>query len=319
MNAAPQWMAAVRMALRAAPAGCEVRIDVADERTTVRLCDAAGDVAVCSIRRAAPAPKDARQVTLDEAIARRAAASPAPAAPAADTPPEPATASPATVADDRGEDWGEDGREYPDGPPYAELRIVRSDWQRYRRALGDVVGGAHQGGWMPDGDHRTLTVSRPQYDAIRGAREVPSAPAPCCAVPTCCGWEAFARAMSGVIAARLAMWERGGSAYKRERVAPVLALISTMLDTSTATAAAWDAEEDMRSAAYAWEEEHEQPEWWAVAGPAGALVRFVRQQIDPDSDPGDAEVTAEIIAARVEEIVAIVGSASCGRASEVSP
>lgn len=171
MNAAPQWMAAVRMALRAAPAGCEVRIDVADERTTVRLCDAAGDVAVCSIRRAAPAPKDARQVTLDEVIARRAAASPAPPAPAADTPPEPAAAPPATVADD----LGEDGREFPDGEPYAELRVVRSDWLHHRRALGDVVGGAHHGDWRPDGDHRTLVVSRSQLDKIIGALGVHSA------------------------------------------------------------------------------------------------------------------------------------------------
>ncbi len=133
------------------------------------------------------------------------------------------------------------------------------------------------------------------------------------------GWEAFARALSSVIAARLAMWERGGSAYKRERVAPVLALVSTMLDTGTTPAAAWAAEADMRSAAYAWEEEYEQPEEWAVAGPAGALVRFVRQQIDPDSDPGDAEITAEIVAATDAEIAAAVGSAPRSRAWEVSP
>lgn len=134
-----------------------------------------------------------------------------------------------------------------------------------------------------------------------------------------CGWQDFARVMSAVIAARLAMWERGGSAYKRERVAPVLALVDTMLDTGTAPAAAWDAEAEMRSAAYAWEEEHEMPEEWAVAGPAGALVRFVRQQIDPDSDPGDAEITAEIVAATDDEIAAAVGSAPRSRAWEVSP
>ena len=134
-----------------------------------------------------------------------------------------------------------------------------------------------------------------------------------------CGWQAFARVMSAVIAARLAMWERGGSAYKRERVAPVLALVDTMLDTGTAPAAAWDAEAEMHGAACAWEDEHEMPEWLAVAGPAGALVRFVRRQIDPDSDPGDGEMTAEAIAARVEEIAAVVGVAPCGRVEGGAP
>lgn len=187
-----------------------------------------------------------------------------------------------------------------DGDPTDDVRVAVRDTETGHRWVVTVYGEAE------------ITWH------TRGAKEVPSAPAPCCAAPTCCGWEAFARAMSGVIAARLAMWERGGSAYKRERVAPVLALVSTMLDTGTVPAAAWDAEEDMRSAAYAWEEEHEQPEWWAVAGPASALVRFVRRQLDPDSDPGDAEVTAEIIAATAEEIAAVVGSAPCRRAGEVS-
>lgn len=177
MSTVSLFLAALKGVLRELPDGASgFRVEPgALGYVTVQLQGPSGPLVVCTVAQRVAPRGAARQLTIDDAIAARqdvraaAAAPPAPPAPAADTPPEPPARSPATVADDRGADLGEDGREYPDGPPYAELRIVRSDWQRYRRALGDVQGGAHQGDWRPDGDHRTLTVSRSQYDAIRAA------------------------------------------------------------------------------------------------------------------------------------------------------
>lgn len=103
---------AIRAALRGVPEGAvEVRIDEARFcYTTVRLCAPTGDLLTCTVARRQDAPRS-RQLTIDDVLARGAK----PPAPAADTPPAPPARSPATVADDRGEDWGEDGREYRDG------------------------------------------------------------------------------------------------------------------------------------------------------------------------------------------------------------
>lgn len=163
------FLGAVKSVLRELPRdGTGLRVDPTPAgHVTVTLLGPDGPLATCVVAQRAVPRGDGRQLTIDDVLAR--GAKPAAPAPAADTPPAAPARFSATVADDRGADLGEDGREYPDGPPYAELRIVRSDWQRYRRALGDVVGGAHQGSWMPDGDHRTLTVSRSQYGAIRAA------------------------------------------------------------------------------------------------------------------------------------------------------
>lgn len=155
---------------------------------TVQLMGPHGPLVACTVAQRIAPKSDGKQLTIDDAINRRSPKAVAPAprvekrrgpeskteplAEPGDTAAAEPTSDSATVADDdHGEDWGEDGREYPDGRPYAELRLIRSDWQRYRRAIGDVQGGAHQGDWMPDGDHRTLTVSRPQYDAIRAATQ----------------------------------------------------------------------------------------------------------------------------------------------------
>lgn len=167
------FLGAVKSVLRELPRdGTGLRVDPTPAgHVTVTLLGPDGPLATCVVAQRAVPRGDGRQLTIDDVLAR--GAKPAAPAPAVDTPPEPPARSSATVADDRGADLGEDGREYPDGPPYAELRIVRSDWQRYRRALGDVQGGAHQGDWRPDGDHRTLVVSRSQYDAIRGAMVEP--------------------------------------------------------------------------------------------------------------------------------------------------
>ena len=104
MTAAAEWTRAVRHALRGAT-GAQV-VDVADTHTTVRL-RAAGDdgqtIAVATIQRSpGVARHDARQLTIDDMLARGPK-------PAADTPPAPPARSPATVADDRGADLGEDG------------------------------------------------------------------------------------------------------------------------------------------------------------------------------------------------------------------
>lgn len=141
---------------------------------TVQLMGPHGPLVACTVAQRVAPKSDGRQLTIDAVRNGRTLAAPvaAPVAPKpepGDTAAAEPTSDSATVADDRGADFGEDGREYPDGPPYAELRVLRGDWLHYRRALGDVVGGAHHGDWRPDGDHRTLVVSRSQLDRIRAA------------------------------------------------------------------------------------------------------------------------------------------------------
>lgn len=204
MSTVNLFLAALKGVLRELPDGASgFRVEPGPSGyVTVQLMGPHGPLVACTVAQRVAPRNASRQLTIDDALAARqdvraaAAAPPAPPAPAADTPPEPAAASPATVADDRGAaqpvyavgprvgrpifstlaqdddrgaDLGEDGREYPDGEPYAELRVLRGDWLHYRRALGDVVGGAHHGDWRPDGDHRTLVVSRSQLDRIRAA------------------------------------------------------------------------------------------------------------------------------------------------------
>lgn len=163
------FLGAMKSVLRELPRdGTGLRVDPTPAgHVTVTLLGPDGPLATCVVAQRAVPRGDGRQLTIDDVLAR--GAKPAAPAPAADTPPAPPARSPATVADDLGADLGEDGREYPDGEPYAELRVVRGDWLHYRRALGDVVGGAHHGDWRPDGDHRTLVVSRSQLDKIIGA------------------------------------------------------------------------------------------------------------------------------------------------------
>jgi hypothetical protein len=294
-----EWTRAVRHALTAAHAGTEYRVSIGDDATTVTLLGGLGVIATCTVRRAAPAPKDARQRSIDDLLARNTPTAPVPApapeaAPAApwrdqshpfdapdsitrwgdshggasaahfscfggyysatarkevlrwlaemrsgqytrvlvgdqciwdsrdgepppkpharpkalktrapaDTPAEaapppaatvvePVSALPAPIslaqqsafdayeaaypypekvtlgpADDRGADLGEDGREYPDGEPYATVSVTRAVWQRYRRALGDDAL------WGPDPDdagRRIRTVSKSQHYDLQGA------------------------------------------------------------------------------------------------------------------------------------------------------
>lgn len=161
------FLGAVKSVLRELPRdGTGLRVDPTPVgHVTVTLLGPDGPLATCIVAQRAVPRGDGRQLTIDDVLARGAK----PPAPAADTPPAASARSPATVADDRGEDWGEDGREYPDGPPYAVLRVTRGHWQRNRRALGAGEGGAHHGDWRVDGDYRTLTVSASQLDALFAA------------------------------------------------------------------------------------------------------------------------------------------------------
>ena len=127
------FLGALKSVLRELPReGTGLRVDPGPAGyVTVTLQGPDGALATCTVAQRTVPRSDARQLTIDDVLAR--GPKPAAAAPAADTSPAPPARSPATVADDRGEDWGEDGREYPDG------------------------------------DHRTLVVSRSQLDTIIGA------------------------------------------------------------------------------------------------------------------------------------------------------
>ena len=152
-----QFWSAVRVALRDLPDGAAgVRVYGGHESATVCVTGDGGDLVVCTVRQRTAPAGDGRQLTIDDALASQASRKTVIVSAPAAVPVEEPAAVPVEAQPE----------EPAKAPPYALLRVSRSNWLRHRRALGDVVGGAHRGDWVAVGDHRTCFVTPEQLDAI---------------------------------------------------------------------------------------------------------------------------------------------------------